>query len=125
MKKIFISSFLLTLTFVTACKRDFFEAPPPLDLATPVSFSLDIMPIFKANCYGSGCHNTGTVPDLSEGNAYDQLTQLGYVDTTNAEGSKIYIRITDANKPMPPGGTMPGEETNKILAWIKQGAKND
>lgn len=125
MRKILILSFLLTLAIIPACKKDFFEPPPPLDLTTPVSFSLDIMPIFQSNCYGSGCHDKGIVPDLTSANAYDQLTLLGYVDTTNAEGSKLYIRMTSTTNPMPPNGLLPGEKTNKILAWIKQGAKNN
>lgn len=122
-----ITSFLsLCLVFLlAACEKDYFAPPPVLDLATPVSFSKDIMPMFVANCYGSGCHDKGVAPDLTTANAYDQLTMLGYVDTTNAEGSKLYIRMIAASNPMPPKGKLSGENTNKVLAWIKQGAQNN
>lgn len=125
MRKITAISFLLLLGIISACKKDFFEPPPPLDLATPVSFTTDILPIFETNCYGAGCHDKGIAPDLTPGNAYDQLNMLGYVDTTNAEGSTLYMRMTSATNPMPPSGKLSGEKTNKILAWIKQGAKNN
>ncbi|MCC6685148.1 MAG: hypothetical protein IT247_08760 [Bacteroidia bacterium] len=125
MRKITTISFLLLLGIISACKKDFFEPPPPLDLTTPVSFSTDIMPIFEASCYGSGCHDKGIAPDLTPDNAYDQLNMLGYVDTTNAEGSTLYMRMISATNPMPPSGKLSGEKTNKILAWIKQGAKNN
>ena len=122
-----ILSFLslgLILLFA-ACEKDYFAPPPILDLATPVSFSTDILPMFQANCYGSGCHDKGVAPNLTAASAYDELTMLGYVDTTNAEGSKLYMRMIAAINPMPPKGKLSGENTNKVLAWIKQGAKNN
>lgn len=113
------------IVLLAACTKDYFAPPPVLDLATPVSFSKDLMPMFKADCYGSGCHDKGVAPDLTTANAYDQLTMLGYVDTTNAEGSKLYIRMIATINPMPPKGKLSGEITNKVLAWIKQGAQNN
>ena len=125
-KLINISVLLLMLGMIEACRKDYYEPPPVLNLAIPVSFKKDILPIFEANCYGSGCHNKGIAPDLTAANAYDQLTMLGYVDTTNAEGCTLYLRITATSKSkMPPNGNMSGETTNKILAWIKQGAQNN
>lgn len=124
--KRFISFLSLSLIiFMAACEKDYFAPPPVLDLATPVSFSKDVMPIFQANCYGSGCHDKGVPPNLTASSAYDDLTMSGYVDTTNAEGSKLYMRMTAASNPMPPKGKLSGELTNKILAWIKQGAQNN
>lgn len=126
MKKIVVLiSFFLIIQIISSCEKDFFEPPPPLDLATPISFSKEILPIIQTNCYGSGCHDKGIAPDLTSANAYDQLNMLGYIDTTNAEGSKLYMRIKDTKSPMPPKGALSGTLTNKILAWIKQGAKNN
>jgi len=113
------------LVLLAACEKDYFAPPPVLDLAIPISFSGDIMPLFKADCYGSGCHDQGVAPNLTTGSAYDELTMLGYVDTSNAEGSKLYVRMIATVSPMPPKGKLSGEETNKVLAWIKQGAQNN
>ncbi len=88
-------------------------------------FQNDIMPIFVASCYGSGCHDKGIAPSLTAADAYDQLIQLGYVDTTDAANSKLYVRMISTSSPMPPAGPLPAEKTTKILAWIKKGALNN
>lgn len=117
---------LVCLIFVISnCEKDYMASEPPVDLATPVSFKGDIMPIFKATCFGAGCHDKGIAPDLTEANAYDQLLQLGYVDTLDAEKCKLYLRMISTAKPMPPSGKLAAEKTNLILAWIKQGAHNN
>jgi hypothetical protein len=125
MRTIAIITLILLTGFISACKKDYYEITPAPNLAIPVSFNTEVLPIFKNNCYGSGCHNTGVAPDLSAANAYDVLTLGNYVDSTNAETSTLYMRLTSSSKPMPPSGKMSGENINKILAWMKQGYKNN
>ena len=125
MKNKIASAVVVIIFLLTACSKDYFAPPPVLDLKTPVSFKKEIIPIFEANCYGAGCQTKGQTPDLTATNAYDQLNMLGYVDTLNAEQCKLYLRVIATVKPMPPKGKLPGETTNKILAWIKQGALNN
>lgn len=125
MRKLIALLLSLTVMILVSCRKDTYAPVPTLDLNTPVSFKADIMPVFVTHCYGSGCHDKGIPPDLTAANAYDQLTLLGYVDTTDAEGSKLYARMVSTSSPMPPAGVLSGDITNKILAWIKQGAQNN
>lgn len=130
-KKIkFTNIFLLLLIatvipFFTSCEKDYYVVNE-IDLNTPVSFSNDVVPILTEDCAKSGCHVAGLqLPDLSADAAYDQLLGLGYVDTTNAEASILYVRIISSSNPMPPDGRLNSNEINYILAWIKQGAQNN
>ena len=127
MKTIPIKIILLsTVILFAACEKDYFLPSPEVDLSKPVSFATVIQPILTEDCATAGCHVSGVqVPDLSAGKAYDQLTQLGYVDTTNAENCLLYKRIIGTTKPMPPSGKLSNTEISLILAWIKQGALNN
>jgi len=125
-KKIALLVLGIIIITAAACRKDYFSTSENIDLSVPVSFSEKIQPIFTEDCSTTGCHKTGVQsPDLSAGSSYDQLTQLGYVDTTNAEGSLLYKMITSTTKPMPPTGRLSNTEIGLILTWIKQGAQNN
>jgi len=97
-------------------------------ITTPISFSIDIVPIFNKNCNMSGCHSSGSqVPDLTPGNAYRSLFQEDMIDTGDPEKSEIMGWLTGKLKPsMPLGGTANPSNINALmLAWITQGAKNN
>ncbi|CAN5420235.1 hypothetical protein BH10BAC3_BH10BAC3_28290 [soil metagenome] len=98
------------------------------DITTPVSFSKDIVPIFNNSCNIKGCHNTGgQVPDLTPTNAYQSLFEEDMIDTADPENSEVMGWLTGEIKPaMPLGGsTNPSNINALMLAWIKQGAKNN
>lgn len=115
---------ILALLF-SACEKDYLILKK-IEITAPVSFSTDIAPILTKDCATSGCHVTGAIaPDLTASKAYDDLIGLGYVDTTNAEGSVLYIRIIGTTRPMPPAARLTPDEIGYILAWIKQGAQNN
>ena len=117
--------FFFSCLLIASCERDYLK-PKQFDPNTPVSFSQDVIPIFTENCTQAGCHNSGgETPNLIPSKGYDQLLGLGYVDTTNAEASVLYLRMNSNYKSMPPIGKISNEKTGKILAWIKQGAKNN
>jgi hypothetical protein len=83
-----------------------------------------------ANCLGSGCHATGgQAPTLSADKAYDQLTQLGYVDAITPDtlpaNSKLYQRLIGTSKPMPPAGKLSSSKISAVELWIKQGSNNN
>jgi hypothetical protein len=125
-KNRFIKILIVFMFSAAGCQKDYYLTTPEVDLSVPVSFSKKIQPILTEDCATAGCHVTGIQsPDLTEANSYDQLTQLGYVDTTDAEGSLIYKRLTSSSKPMPPDGKISDLEINYILAWIKQGAQKN
>jgi hypothetical protein len=96
------------------------------EVTREVSFAQDLIPIFNSSCNSSGCHNAGgKAPDLSAVNAYSSLTNGGYINTSSPEYSELYLWMTGKNgTPMPPSGIDP-DYNSLVLAWIKQGAKNN
>lgn len=121
----FISLLLISLLIMNACEKDYLT-PKKVDINFPVSFVENVVPILTEDCATPTCHVSGAQsPNLSASNAYDELTGLGYVDTTNAEESLLFKRIIATIKPMPPATKLSAEEIGYILAWIKQGAQNN
>lgn len=93
--------------------------PKKIVVGDSAKFSLNIIPIFTANCAKSGCHiKGGQAPDLSSQNAYTSLIYYGYIDTDFPESSILYEKIAT--------GSMKDKATDTdralILQWIKQGA---
>ena len=124
-KKFLPIAALLTLFSFSACEKAYLTSKQ-VEITTPVSFSADLIPIFNESCATPNCHvNGGAPPNLMASDAYDQLTQLGYVDTSNAEESILYKLMTSTSNPMPPNGLLPAEEIAYVLAWIEQGAQNN
>ena len=121
----FISLLLISLLIMNACEKDYLT-PKKVDINFPVSFAENVVPILTEDCATPTCHVSGAQsPNLSASKAYDELTGLGYVDTTNAEESLLFKRIIATIKPMPPATKLSAEEIGYILAWIKQGAQNN
>ena len=99
---------------------------PSSELPKDVSFKNDLIPLFNQSCNTIGCHNTGGIaPDLSADNAYRDLTTTPQmIDLDSPENSTLYKRMTDAQKPMPLSGVMV-YESQQVLSWIKDGAKDN
>jgi hypothetical protein len=126
-KTIWIGSLLgMLMLIMNAC---YYDEVLPVESAGDVgemSFSEDIIPIFNASCNVGGCHNKGgQKPDLSAPNAFNSLTNGGYINKTNPESSSLYKWMKgDNGTPMPVSGS--NETYNaKVLAWIEQGALNN
>ncbi len=126
MKKIlFVILVLLLIYSLDGCIYDFIapEKTTPVDTTATISFASQIQPIFTENCIL--CHKTGNLtPDLTSGNAYNQINSSKYINTASPAQSLLYRRITS-------GGGFTGHKTVTsaqaalILAWIQQGAKNN
>jgi hypothetical protein len=120
---------LFFVVFMTSCYYD--EVIPAdkkinPDIVDEISFSKDIIPIFNASCNSAGCHKAGAIPpDLTPANAYTALNSGGYINTASPETSELYLWMKGSKStPMPLSG--PNVTYNaKVLAWIKQGAKNN
>lgn len=102
------------------CRYDFIvpEVVPDIDQDEPVSFSTQIAPIFTTQkC--NDCHNT-QAPKLTADVAYSQIVPA-FVNTGTPASSKIYT--------IPNSGAHYAKITATqgalILAWIKEGAKNN
>ena len=98
-------------------------------LPDTVSFQQDIIPLFSANCLGSGCHS-GASPaahlDLTADSAYAQLFRKKDVDTTVAAAQNfLYQTMNSTATPMPPSGRLSDYDVNLVLKWIQQGVRNN
>ncbi len=118
-----LSSFAL----LSGCYKDrtvIFESGP--EITRTVSFSSDIIPIFNKSCNQSGCHaKGGQVPDLTAVNAFNSLTIGNYIDHNTAINSLLYLKLTGKKgTPMPVTG-INKDYNSLVIAWIKQGAKNN
>ncbi len=96
-------------------------------VTTTVSFSKDLTPLLTTNCAKSGCHNGSISPNLTDANAYNSLINGSFVNTSAPENSEVYLWLTGKRSAtMPLGATPNPSNINGImLAWIKQGAKNN
>ncbi len=96
-------------------------------VTTTVSFSKDIVPLLTKSCSISGCHGGTVAPNLSSATAYTALVNGNFVSTANPANSEVYLWLTGKRSvTMPAGSTNnPSNINGLILAWIKQGAKNN
>jgi len=127
--KIIAAVLMGALFLVQACtKNTTVYLDNSAEITTDVSFSKDIVPIFNSKCSISGCHNTGGhIPDLTTEKAYSGIINGNYADLATPANSSLYLWLT-GKKPtaMPVGGTSNPSNVNQlVLAWIKQGAKNN
>ena len=92
-----------------------------------VQFSKTIVPIFSKSCATSGCHSGSVAPNLSDATAYNALVTGNYLNLTNPAGSDVYLWLTGKKSATMPLGSAnnPSNINALILAWIKQGAKNN
>ena len=127
MKKSYIYFLLFAFgLLLNACAYDFIvkEELPPVDIKVPVTFAAKIAPIFISNQYQCiSCHKTGgTAPDLTAANAYNSLNTLKLIDTTTPASSKILAIPGSSTHTW---AKFSAAESQLILTWIQQGAKNN
>jgi hypothetical protein len=132
MKKLLVNTLafgVLCIASTTGCRKDTtVYIQDASAVSGTVSFSKDLVPIFTKNCALSGCHaDGGHIPDLMAVNAYSSLKAGSFLDTTTGTNSIVYKRLTGQLTPsMPMGGTNnPSNIEGLLIAWIKQGAKNN
>jgi len=96
-------------------------------ITTPVSLSKDLQPILTKSCAISGCHNGAVAPNLSAATAYSALTTGNLINTTTPASSEVYLWLTGKRAVTMPLGSAnnPSNLNALMLAWIKQGGKNN
>ena len=96
-------------------------------ITTPVSFSKDIQPILTKSCAISGCHSGSVAPNLSAATSYTTLINGNFTNTTTPASSEVYLWLTGKRAVTMPLGSAnnPSNINALMLAWIKQGAKNN
>lgn len=119
---IFIS--LLFLAAFSSCQYDN-PYVTPINPTKTVSFSNDIQPIFNSvGCVS--CHKTGAEsPDLTTGNAYQDIMNMNLVDVNNPESSLIYWEPSPDNTSAHTWKKYTASQAALVLQWIKQGAKDN
>jgi hypothetical protein len=113
-----------SLALLSSCEYDTVVPekfiPPPIDTTVVISYSLDIQPVFDANCVS--CHPSIYKPDLTPTNSYNALISGNYVVPGDPTGSKLYTKLK-------PGGSMASycssEQLALISSWIYADAKNN
>lgn len=117
----------LAVFFVAGCyKGTTLDLSSDLEITRDVSFATDVIPLLEKNCSLNGCHSSGAIsPDLSSGNAYNSLTNGGFVDIENPKSSRIYGLVSGTLTPVMPVSGADPEIAAIILAWINQGAQNN
>jgi hypothetical protein len=124
MKKrtIFLSLLLISL-FTSSCKYDFILPVVVPPQTGPVLFATQVAPIFSAGGCTS-CHNPGgQAPDLTTAKAFASIVP-GLINTATPEQSLIYAY------PLATSATHTWKKYTAgqaaiVLAWIKEGAKNN
>jgi hypothetical protein len=119
-KQRYLSVLLATVfsfVLLSSCERVILEDEPIPD-SERVSFSEDIVPIFRS-C--TGCHSGAITPDL-QNNPYQSLKDGGYINVAQPAQSELYLKLktsgTHSSKATP-------VQVQQILQWISQGAKKD
>lgn len=93
--------------------------PPNNCVTTNMSYTSNVLPIIKANCYS--CHGNGTVTGGINLDGYDNLKVQ--VDNGNLKGA---ITHASGYTPMPYNQPKLSDcDINKILSWIDDGAANN
>jgi hypothetical protein len=117
---------IATIIWLPSCYKETTVFLGASEVTREVSFNNDLIPIFENRCALSGCHTAGSqVPTLTPDRAYNALIEENLVDFNNPENSELYFWLTGKKQPaMPLGG--PDPDINAIvLAWLKQGGKNN
>lgn len=119
----------LCLSALISCNKDVtLVIPNNQEVTEAVSLKDNLVPLFSKNCALSGCHNAGGLkPDLTADKAYSSIINGNYVDLNTPENSLIYLWLSGKKStPMPAGAANNPDNINQfVLAWIKQGARNN
>ena len=113
-------SFLAFTLIVHGCYYDVI-IEKEIEETQAISFSEDIIPIFKSSCIS--CHD-GVVsyPSLLQNEAYQALWADNYIEEGDASSSKLVLKLKD-NHPFE--GAITDSELTKIQLWIQQGAEDN
>jgi len=97
---------------------------PPLASNTKdsVCFNSQILPFFTTNCASSGCHDSKTRAEGYDLSTYKSIISRG-LDLRTPKNSKIYTEMLSEMPPFP-APKLAKSQTDLVLKWITEGAKN-
>ncbi len=126
-KLVFTGLVFIMMLVLKGCIYDWVVPPevPDIPDEVEISFVNEILPIFTTGNNCTACHRAGgTSPDLSEANAYNSINSAKYINLAQPEESLIY-KVPAPNSSTHRHKVFSGQQAALILAWIKQGAKNN
>ena len=104
---------------LSGCSNYEIPAPECPEGTGGVSFKGDIQPIFNSKCIS--CHSGSQAPTLSEGWAYEELSDGGYLaEPEFACESILYQKFLGTHS-----GRVSDDELMQILGWIQEGAQDN
>lgn len=127
MKKIIIYTgfFFMAVIGLTGCYRDVVLPDTPVDPngpPQPVSYNLDLAPMFNTKCALSDCHVSGAhKPYMTTDISYNQIVNGGFVNVSIPNQSELMIMLKGEM-----GQYMPSaKDQQKVYDWIRNGAPNN
>jgi len=136
--KKFYSTCLLGMLLLMACE-DLIQGPEDeINNSGPTNmratFSSIQNEVFSTTCALSGCHAGSQNPNLSAGQAYDNLVNKASIQNPSmmrvkpGESSNSYLikKLSgDGTSRMPPAGELSQVKIDSIALWINKGALNN
>lgn len=115
------------LTIISCSKTTTVIVDNSPDITETVQFSKTIVPILAKSCATGGCHSGSVAPNLTEANAYGSLISGHYLNLATPASSEVYLWLIGKRSATMPLGSAnnPSNINALILAWIKQGGKNN
>ncbi len=92
-----------------------------------VYFERQILPILASNCAMSGCHDETTHEEGIILTNYQRVRSTGKLNLSKPSESKIYevlFKDGDDKMPPPPRASLTKAQSDLLLKWIQQGAKD-
>lgn len=112
--------FLLILPVLQSCYYDVVITEDETG-TTVKSFSSEVLPVFRSSCVS--CHDgTITLPDLRDDQAYKSLTLGNYLSVSDPEKSTLITKIRSGH---PYQGALTEGEIQRLISWMKEGAKEN
>jgi len=123
---LYVSAIFITAILSACGSQAPVASPTPRDLASPVSFSKDVMPIFKTSCVK--CHGVEKISRGLDMTAYEKLMNGSIkgpvVVPGNAEKSNLFT-LTEQGKMPKQGQNLTAAQLEIIKSWIDAGAQNN
>lgn len=115
MKKILFFTIMILWLITYSCKKDNNTINNNPCSNIPLSFSMNVNPIFQGSCATDlDCHGTGSISGPGELKTYSQIYTW-----------RATIRDDVASGRMPKTGTLDSLKKLQILCWIDSGAPNN
>jgi hypothetical protein len=117
--------FVVLSLFITSCYKDVILPEAAIDPdgpPQPVSYKIDLAPVFNSKCALSGCHVSGAhKPYLPTDISYQQIVNGGFVNTSIPKESTLYKMINGEMREYLPSAA----DRQKVYDWIRNGAPNN